>query len=167
MEELAGVWLAGMQQIGFLPALFPFSLPNLFAELIDAVWAWRVYEGQEVAVPHLAVGRIVAVGRVSVQEIVQVFWGNDVEGEAEEGLDEAVLHSVAVIHTRVLLKEGSNQQTLFCAQHPLIGLYLKHTDIWIKSQSPGTVNIIDNNTFSIFGCVLPINKSDFIDIFIV
>lgn len=128
--------MAGVQQIGFLPALFPFSLPNLFAELVDAVRARRVDEGQEVAVPHLAIGRIVAVGRVSVQEVVQVFCRNDVEGEAEEGLDKAVLDSVAVIHTRVLLMEGSDQQTLFCAQHPLIGLYLKHThmEIWMKSM---------------------------------
>ncbi len=52
---------------------------------------------------------------------------NDVEREAEEGLDEAVFDSVAVIHTRVLLMEGSDQQTLFCAQHPLIWLYLNKT----------------------------------------
>lgn len=62
-----------MHEISFLPALFPFSLPNLFAELVDAVRARWVDEGEEVAVPHLALGRIVAVRRVSVQEIVQVF----------------------------------------------------------------------------------------------
>lgn len=109
-----------MQQIGFLPTLFPFSFPNLLAELVNAVWARRVDEGQEVTVPHLAVGRVVAVGCVSVQEVIQVFVVNDVECEAEEGLDEAVFNSMAVIHTRVLLMEGSDQQTLFCAQHPLI-----------------------------------------------
>ncbi len=109
-----------MQQIGFLPTLFPLSFPNLLAELVDAVRARRVDEGQKVAVPHFAVGRVIAVGRVSVQEVIQVFGGNDVEREAEEGLDEAVFDSVAVIHTRVLLMEGSDQQTLFCAQHPLI-----------------------------------------------
>lgn len=148
-----------MHQISFLPALFPFSLPNLLAELVDAVRARRVDEGEEVAVPHLAVARIAAVRRVAVQEIVQVFRGNDVEGEAEEGLDEAVLDSVAVIHTRVLLMEGSDQQTLFCAQHPLIRLYL-NTQTYGSNHMLSTVNIIDSNSFSIFGCIHPINQSD-------
>lgn len=99
LEELAGVRLAGVQKIGFLPTLFPFSLPNLLAELVDAVRAGGVDEREEVTIPHLAVGGIVAVWRVSVQQVIEVVGGNYVEGEAEEGLDEAVLDGVAVIDT--------------------------------------------------------------------
>lgn len=52
---------------------------------------------------------------------------DDLQSEAQEWLDEAVLHSMTVIHSGVSLRQAADQQATLGVTHPLVQLNLKQT----------------------------------------
>jgi hypothetical protein len=100
---------------GFQTPLLALLPPHTLAELLHAVQVRVVEEGEEIPVPQLVFCRVPCTSRPTCttrpttcatrpssstlrptrQQLTQPLCGDDLEGEAEEGLDEAVLHSVA------------------------------------------------------------------------
>lgn len=113
---------------GLHPLLFALLFPNSVAELLHAVQLRVVEERQEVSVPHPVFGRVTRASSgpgKSREDVGQPLSGNDLEAEAQQGLDEAVLNGVAVVHARVGLSQAADQQPLVSAQNPIVQLDLK------------------------------------------
>lgn len=91
--------LAPVEMVGLLSSVLPLSFPHLLAQLVHAVGAGRVDQRQEVLVPQLGVeGLARGIRCVALPELVQVIGRDDVKGQTQEGLHEAVFHSMAVVH---------------------------------------------------------------------
>lgn len=100
----------------------------MLAELIHTVEVWVLQQTKEVSVPNLLFGRRVALGSTGAQEqLPHTLRWDDLQSEAQEWLDEAVLHSMAVIYSAVSLRQAADQQTPLGVTHPLVQLNLKQT----------------------------------------
>lgn len=85
---------------GFLSLWLLLSLPNALAELIHAVEVWVLQEAHEIPVPEFVFrGGILIVGARSEQQLAHALRWDDLEINTPQGLDEAVLDSVAVVHS--------------------------------------------------------------------
>lgn len=87
-----------------------------------------VQEGEEVPVPQPVLGGPGVGSGGPGEDFAHLLGGDDLEVEAEQRLDEAVLHSLAVVHARVGLGQAANEQALVGAQNPVIELDLKHNN---------------------------------------
>lgn len=87
---------------GFLSLWLLLSLPNALAELIHTVEVWVLQEAHEIPVPEFVFrGRILIVGTCSEQQLAHALRRDDLEINTPQGLDEAVLDGVAVVHSRI------------------------------------------------------------------
>lgn len=83
-------------------------------------------EAHEIPVPEFVLrGRILIVGACSEQQLAHALRWDDLEINTPQGLDEAVLDGVAVVHSRIGLGETSDQQTLACKTQSFINNNLK------------------------------------------
>lgn len=130
-----------LHHVRFLLPVLPLALPHLLAELIHAVQGRVVDQRQEVPVPQplhwtllgrrgallngggdgAAAGRLVA----AVQQVVQALRVDDLQGDLEQGLDEAVLHRLAQVDPRVLLGQSANEEALLRANEAILRLDLE------------------------------------------
>lgn len=88
-----------------------------------------VQEREEIPIPQPVLGGLVhpAVCRGGPREdFTHLLGGDDPEAEAEQRLDEAVLHSLAVVDAHVGLGQAADQQALVCPEDPVIELDLKN-----------------------------------------
>lgn len=100
----------------------------MLAELIHTVQVRMLQQTNEVSVPNLLLGRYVAISSTGPQEqLPHKLRRDDLQSEAQEWLDEAMLHSMAVIYSAVSLRQTANQQATLSVTHPLIQLNLKKT----------------------------------------
>ncbi len=89
---------------GFLSLWLLLSLPNALAELIHAVEVWVLQEAHEIPVPEFVFGGgILIVGARSEQQLAYALRWDDLEINTPQGLDEAMLDGVAVVHSRISL----------------------------------------------------------------
>lgn len=94
-----------------------------------------VQQRQEVSVPDAVLGRVsrAAGGGEAGQDVSKLLGGDDLQAEAQQGLDEAVLHSLAVVDAGVGLAQTADEEALVCAQHTVIQLDLE-TDAEKKTR---------------------------------
>ena len=62
------------------------------------------------------------------EDVSQPLSGDDLEVEAQEGLDEAVFHSLTVVDAGVRLGQAAYEEALVCPEQPVIQFDLKHPD---------------------------------------
>lgn len=103
---------------GPLAPLFAVPFPHLLTKLIHGVEVGVVDELHEVPVPDLlawghAVRSFLDLGGISLllfmKQLFKVLRVDDLQGHLEEGLHEAVLHSVAEVNARVLPLQAPQQ----------------------------------------------------------
>lgn len=129
----------GVRRLG--PLLFALLLPNAVAKLLHAAEVRVVQQGEEIPVPHPVLGRLVggAVGGGQFREdFAQLLGRDDLEVEAEQRLDEAVLHGLAVVDAAVGLGQAADQQALLRPEKPLVELDLKSQTkaLSVKRRTP-------------------------------
>lgn len=113
------------------PLLLALFLPNAVAKLLHAAEVRVVQEREEVPVPQPVLGRLVrhAVrGGKPGEDLAQFLGGDDLEAEAEQRLDEAVLHGLAVVDARVGLGQAADEQALLRPESPVVELDLSDRD---------------------------------------
>lgn len=88
------------------PLLFALFLPNSITKLLNAVQVRVVQERQEVSVPQPVLGRVTCptsyTGK-SRKDVSQFLCRDDLEVEAQQRLDKAMFHSLAVVNPCVSL----------------------------------------------------------------
>lgn len=100
----------------------------MLTELIHTVEIRVLQQTKEVSVPNLLFGRRVLIGSTGPQEqLPHTLRWDDLQSDAQEWLDEAVLHSMAVIYSSVSLCQAADQQATLGVSEPLIQLNLKQT----------------------------------------
>lgn len=91
----SGVYLGG-----FFPLRLLLSLPNALAELVHAVEVWVLQEAHEIPIPEFVFwGGIFIVGAGAKQKLPHALRWDDLEINAPERLDEAVLDGMAEKHS--------------------------------------------------------------------
>lgn len=91
----SGVYLGG-----FFPLWLLLSLPNALAELVHTVEVWELQEAHEIPVPEFVFwGGIFIVGAGPEQKLPHALGWDDLEINAPERLDEAVLDGMAEKHS--------------------------------------------------------------------
>lgn len=116
------------------PLLFALFLPNAVAELLHAAKVRVVQEGKEIPIPQPVLGGLLdpggggggGGGGKPGEDFAQFLGGDDLEVEAQQRLDEAVLHGLAVVDARVRLGQAADQQALLRPEQPLIELDLEN-----------------------------------------
>lgn len=117
------------------PLLFALFLPNAVAELLHTAQVRVVQERKEIPIPQPVLGGLVdpgVRGRKRGEDFTQFLGGDDLEVEAQQRLDEAVLHGLAVVDARVGLGQAADEQALLCPEHPLIELDLENKPACVK-----------------------------------
>lgn len=84
-----------------------------------------VQQRQEISIPQPVLCRVTHPASHARQDVTQFLGGDDLEVEAQQRLDEAVLHSLAVVRSCVGLAQTAYEQALVCTEHPVIQLDLK------------------------------------------
>lgn len=111
-------------------------LPDPVAELLYAVEVRVVQEGQEVSVPQPVLCRVAHAapcwGRPR-QDVAQLLCGDDLQVEAQQRLDEAVFHRLAVVDARVRLAQATDEEALVRPEQPLVQLDLE-TQKWGRGE---------------------------------
>lgn len=147
-----GVWSFGLQsRVGpavrptltvdvwrLHPLLLALFLPNAVAKLLHAAEVRVIQERQEIPIPQPVPGGLVDAavrGGKPGQDFAQLLGGDDLEVEAEQRLDEAVLHGLAVVDARVGLRQAADEQALLCPENPVIELDLKNKPLRVKEQT--------------------------------
>lgn len=98
----------------------------MLTELFHTVEVWVLQQTKEISVPNLSFGRRVTINSTGAQEqLPYTLRRDDLQSEAQEWLDEAVLHSMAMIYSTVSLRQAADQQATLSVTHPLIQLNLK------------------------------------------
>lgn len=96
-----------------------------------------VQEREEIPIPQPVLGGLVdpaVCGGGPGEDFTHLLGGDDLEVEAEQRLDEAVLHGLAVVDAHVGLGQAADEQALVCPEKPVIELDLKTKTLSVKQQ---------------------------------
>lgn len=121
--------------------------PHLLTDLVHGAEIGVIYQLHEVAVPELLIGGGVWVGgawgsRVqSGGRVLGVCGGHDLEGDAEQGLGEAVLHGVALVQTHVTLQDAADQQPAISVEDTVVQTNLFSLALRSSLIGPGDLSL--------------------------
>lgn len=91
---------SGIDFGGFFPLWLLLSLPNPLAELVHTVEIWVLQQAHEIPVPEFVFwGGILIIGSGPEKQLAHTLRWDDLEIDAPQGLDEAVLYGVAEVHS--------------------------------------------------------------------